>query len=89
MTGDHILPGTHPVSLLAGENHLAGLVLHPLQKHFDRVARLRHRFCIVPLIKRDEPFGLETNVDNNLITDDLNDLAGDDGANFVVRALTE
>ena len=86
--GDDHLPGAHPVSLLAGENDLAGLVLHPLEQDLDGLARLRRRL-VFPLVERDQPFRLVTNIDDDLIADDLDDLARDDGADLEVLALAQ
>ena len=41
--GDDHLPGPHPVGLLAGEDDLAGLVLHAFEQDLDGVAGLGRR----------------------------------------------
>ena len=86
--GDHLFPGNHPLGFFAGQDDLAGLVLHPFEQNLDLVARLGRGF-IFPLVERDEPFGLVANVDDHLIAHDFDDLAGDDAANVEVLAFFE
>ena len=86
--GDDHLPGAHPVRLLAGEDDLAGLVLHAFEQDLDGVARLRRRL-VFPLVERDEALGLVADVDDDLVADDLDDLARDDAADLEVLALAE
>ena len=87
--GDDALPGAHPVGLLARENHLAGLVVHALEQDFDLVARLGGFLPIFPLVERDEPFGLVTDVDDHLVADDLDDPAWNDAAGLNPPAVAE
>ena len=43
---DHHLPGRIPVRLLAGENDLAGIVLHSFEQNLYRFTRLRRRLIL-------------------------------------------
>ena len=82
---DH-LPSAHAMRLLAGENDLACLVLHPLKEDLDGVARLG-RGLVFPLVERNKPFRLVADVNDDLITDDLDDLAGDNPSDIEVLSL--
>jgi hypothetical protein len=77
------------VGLLAGEDDLAGVVVHALQQDLDLVAGLRGRLARVPLVEGDEALGLVADVDDDLVADDLDDLAGDDAAGLDARAVAE
>ncbi len=81
---DH-LPGAHAVRLLAGEDDLAGLVFHAFEKNLDGVTGLG-RGLVFPLEEGDQAFRLVTDVDDDLIADDLDDLARDDAADVEILA---
>ncbi len=83
--GDDHLPGAHPVRLLARQDDLAGLVLHPLEQDLDVVARLRRRL-VLPLVERDQALGLVADVDDHLVADDLDHPARDDAADLEALA---
>ncbi len=88
--GDHRSPRRRiRCGLLARENDLAGVVLHPFEQNLDLVARLRGRFVVVPLVERYEPFGLVADIDDDLVADHLDDLARDDRADLEALTLDE
>ena len=76
------------MGFLPGEDDLARLVFHPLEQDLDGFARLR-RGLVLPLTERDEPFGLVTDIDDDLVPDDLHDLARDDGADLEALPLAQ
>ena len=86
--GDHHLPGAHPVRLLAGEDDLAGIVLHSLEQDLDGLARLRRRF-ILPLAQRNQSLGLVADIDDDLVAHDFHNLARDDGADLEALSLAQ
>ncbi len=89
MVGDDVLPPPHPVGLLAGEQDLAGLIVHPFQEDLDLVARLGAPFGVIPLVERDESLGLVADVDDRLVADDVDDLAVHDRIEHILLALFE
>jgi len=86
--GDDHLPGAHPVRLLVREDDLAGVILHAFEEDLDGVARPGGRL-VLPLAQRHEAFRLVTDVDDDLVADHLDDLAGDDAADHEVLAVAE
>ena len=86
--GDDHLPGAHPVRLLVREDDLAGVILHAFEEDLDGVARLG-RCLVLPFAQRHEAFRLVTDVDDDLVADHLDDLAGDDAADHEVLAVAE
>ncbi len=87
--GDDALPGPHPVGLLAREDDLAGVVVHPFEQDLDLVAGLGGLLAVFPLVERDEPFGLVADVDDHLVANNLDDPAGDDAAGLDPPAIAE
>ncbi len=88
IAGDDHLPGAHPVRLLARQDDLAGLVLHPLEQDLDVVARLGRRL-VLPLVERDQALGLVADIHDDLVAHDLDDLARDDPADLEALALAQ
>ena len=86
--GDHLLPGPLAMGLAAGDDDLAGLVLHSLEQDLDLVAGLGRRF-VLPLVEGDEALGLVADVDDHLVADQLDHLARDDAADLEALAFAE
>ena len=60
----------------------------PFEEDLDVVARLGRRL-VLPLVERDEAFGLVADVDDDLVADDLDDFARDDAADLEVLAFAQ
>src|SRR6185312_3126921 len=73
------LPHAHEVRLLLGENDGAFLVLEVFEEDFDFVARLQVR-VVFELLERHGAFGFESDVEDDHVVPDLQDLALDDFA---------
>ena len=85
--GEDRLPFLLPLRLAVGEGDGAVFVLDGFEQHLDRVADLGRRrvgAVVLPLVERDDAFGLVADVDDDIVAEDLEDAAGDDLVGFEV-----
>ena len=71
------LPHAHEVGLLLGQDDGAFLILEVLKQHFDFIADLEVGH-VLELFERDRPFGLETDVEDDQVLANLEDVRLDD-----------
>ena len=69
--------------LLARQDDLTRLVLHPFQEDFDSITGLWRRL-VLPFVERDQALGLVANIHDDLIADDFHHFAGDDATDLEV-----
>src|SRR5262249_59624258 len=88
VSGDHHLPGAHPMGFLAGQDDLPRLVLHALQQDFDALARMGRRL-VLPFVQRDQTLGLVADVHHDLVAHHFDHFARDNAADLEALALPE
>jgi hypothetical protein len=75
-------PGARALRLLARQARLAGAVLDAVEGHFDGLAdgNLDLTFFILELVGRYDRFGLQSDVDDDVVLADFDDQSVEDGA---------